>query len=63
MVLEQSPQMKMNSTAHSTQAGYYEVPDPLEPHDEENPDFELNIMGFLWGLVIGCREILFKEVP
>lgn len=26
-----------------TQAGKCETPDPLEPHDEENPDFEIKI--------------------
>lgn len=41
----------MNGIALITQADYCAPSDPLEPHEEENPDFELKHDGMLWVLV------------
>lgn len=47
MVLEQITWIKMKGIAFTSQADYYEISDPLQLHDEENPDFELKYNGIL----------------
>lgn len=43
MVIEKITQIKIHSITHMTQADNSETPDPPEPHDEENSDFEIKI--------------------
>lgn len=63
MDLEEVTQIKMKDIAYTTLAKYCEIPDQLEPHEEENQDFELKCDRILQELITGRREVLFKEVP